>query len=147
VLFLWTGTHPDYHRPTDTSDKINVSGMKRITDYSERIIDELRTDPKRPEFVPIKGLFTGGGPKGPRMGIRPDYEFGGKGARIDDVTAGGPADQAGMKKGDVIIEIAGKAVANVNGYMAVLQTQKPSVAIEVKILRDNKEMQLKVTPK
>jgi membrane-associated protease RseP (regulator of RpoE activity) len=147
VLFLWTGTHPDYHRPTDTSDKINVSGMKRITDYSERIIDELRTDPKRPEFVPIKSPFTGGGPKGPRMGILPDYQFGGKGVRVDDVSAGGPAEKAGLKKGDIIIEIAGKAVANVNGYMTALQTQKSGVTLEVKLLRDGKEMKLKVTPK
>ena len=61
VLFFWTGTHPDYHRPSDTSDKINVAGMKRITDYSERIIDDLRTNPKRPEFVEIKTPFKKGG--------------------------------------------------------------------------------------
>jgi hypothetical protein len=146
VLFIWTGTHPDYHRPSDTADKINVAGMKRIADYSERIIDDLRTNPKRPEFVEMKTPFKKGGAF-PKMGIQPDYMFGGKGVLLDAVTAGGPADQAGMKKGDVIIEIAGKAVPNVNGYMAVLQTQKPGVAIEVKILRDNKEMQLKVTPK
>jgi hypothetical protein len=147
VLFFWTGTHPDYHRPTDTSDKINVAGMKRITDYSERIIDHLRTDPIRPEFVPIKSPFSGGGPKGPRMGILPDYQFGGKGVRIDDVSVGGPAENAGLKKGDVIVEIAGKAVPNVNGYMTALQMQKAGVTLEVKILRDGKEMKFKVTPK
>jgi S1-C subfamily serine protease len=81
------------------------------------------------------------------MGILPDYMFGGKGLLIEGVSAGGPADQAGLKKGDVIIEIAGKAVPNVNGYMAVLQTQKSGATVAVKILRDSKEMQLKVPPK
>ncbi len=147
VIFFWTGTHPDYHRPTDTSDKINVGGMKRIADYAERIIDELRTDPKRPEYVESKNPFSGGGPKGPRMGILPDYQFGGKGVRIDGVSAGGPAETAGLKKGDIILEIAGKALPDVNGYMSVMATQKSGVAIEIKILRDSKEMQLKVTPK
>jgi hypothetical protein len=147
VLFFWTGTHPDYHRPTDTSDKINVPGMKRIVDFSERVINELRTDPKRPEFTPIKSTFTGGGPKGPRMGILPDYEFGGKGVRIDGVSAGGPAAEAGMKQGDIIIEIGGAAIPNVDGYMKALQSQKAGVTIQVKVLRDSKEVQLKVTPK
>jgi hypothetical protein len=147
VIFLWTGTHPDYHRPTDTSDKINVAGMKKITDYSERILDRLRTEPKRPEFVAIKSTFVGGGPRGPRMGIMPDYEFGGKGLRIVDLSAGGPADLAGLKKGDIIIEIAGKAIANVDGYMTAMKGQKIGAAVEIKIMRDSKEMQLKVTPK
>ena len=147
VLFFWTGTHPDYHRPTDTSDKINLAGMKRIVDFSERVINELRTDPKRPEFTPIKSTFTGVGPKGPRMGIMPDYEFGGKGVRIDGISTGGPAAEAGMKQGDIIIEIGGAAIPNVDGYMKALQSQKTGVTIPVTVLRDSKEVQLKVTPK
>ena len=147
VIFFWTGTHPDYHRPTDTSDKINVPGMKRIADYAEKIIDDLRTMPTRPEFAGAGSTFTGGGPKGPRLGILPDYTFGGKGLRLEDVPKGGPADTAGLKKNDVIIEIAGKAIADVNAYSAVMASQKSGVAIDIKILRDGKEMTLKVTPK
>lgn len=147
VIFFWTGTHPDYHRPTDTSDKINVTGMKRIADYAEKIIEDLRTMPKRPEYVENKTPFTGGGPKGPRMGILPDYQFGGKGVKLDGVSVKGPADDAGLKKGDVILEIAGKTVPDVNAYMTLMATQKAGVPIEIKILRDTKEMKLKVTPK
>ena len=147
VLFFWTGTHPDYHRPTDTSDKINVGGMKRITDYSERILDVLRTDPKRPEFVAIKTPFAGGGPKGPKMGIIPDYEFAGKGVLLDGVAPTGPAAAAGMKKGDIIVEIAGKAIPNLNSYMAAMESQKVGAAIDVKLMRDGKELKVSVTPK
>lgn len=145
VLFFWTGTHPEYHRPTDTPERINVPGMKRVADYSEKIIDELRGNPKRYEYVEMKSTFKMG--PFPKMGIQPDYMFGGKGVLIDVVTPGGPAATAGIKKGDIIIEIAGKAVPNVNGYMSILQTQKPGVTIEVRLLRDSKEVQLKVTPK
>jgi hypothetical protein len=147
VLFFWTGFHPDYHRPTDTSDKINVAGMKKIADFSEKIIGELSSNPKRFEYVAIKSNFNPGGPRGPRLGVTPDYEFGGKGLRLEDISAKGPADQAGLKKGDVIIEIAGKAIANVDAYMAAMKTQKSGTEIEIRILRDNQEMLLKVTPK
>ncbi|HZZ79181.1 MAG TPA: M28 family peptidase [Gemmataceae bacterium] len=147
VIFFWTGTHPDYHRPTDTSDKINVAGMKRIADYAEKIIDDLRTMPKRPEYVENKTPFVGGAPKGPRMGILPDYQFGGKGVKIDGVSVKGPAEEAGLKKGDVILQIAGKMVPDVNAYMTLMASQKSGTPIEITILRDTKELKLKVTPK
>jgi hypothetical protein len=147
VLFFWTGTHPEYHRPGDTADKINLAGMKRIADFSEKVISDLATNPKRPEYVASKNSFTGGGPKGPRMGILPDYTFGGKGVRVEDIGAGGPAETAGVKKNDTIIEIAGKAIENITTYQSVMAAQKINVAIEIRILRDNKEMTLKVTPK
>ena len=146
VLFFFTGTHPDYHRPSDTPDKINIPGMKRVADYAERIINHWSIDPKRPEYAAIATTFKAG-PKGPRFGILPDYTFGGKGLSIEGVTPGGPADMGGIKKGDIIIDIAGKKIGNVEGYMTALGQQKSGVAVDVRILRDGKEMQLKVTPK
>lgn len=147
VLFFWTGTHEDYHKPSDTSDKINVEGMKRIADYAEKVIDDLRTNEKRYEVVYLPRQFTGGVGAFPKLGIVPDYEFGGKGVRIEGVAAGGPAAAAGLKKDDVIMQMAGKTVGDVTGYMAVLRTQKAGTPLELRILRDGKEMQLKVTPK
>ncbi len=147
VIFFWTGTHPDYHRPTDTSDKINVPGMRRITDYAEKIIDDLRTMPNRPDFTGVGNPATVGGPKGPRLGIIPDYTFGGKGLRIEGVSKAGPAELGGLKANDVIIEIAGKSVADITAYSAAMASQKIGATIEIKILRDTKEMTLKVTLK
>ncbi len=147
VLFFFTGTHPEYHRPTDVAEKINVAGMKKVADYTESIVDHWRTDAKRPEFVFTPTTFTPGPGSFPKMGILPDYTFGGKGVLIEQVTAKGPADMAGLKKGDVIVEIAGKEIPNVKSYMSVLTTQKANVAVDIKILRDSKEMKLKVTPR
>ena len=111
------------------------------------IITHWAGAPKRPEYVAMTNPFKGGGPKGPRLGILPDYTYGGKGVLVEAVTANGPAAEAGMKKGDVIISIAGKMIGNVDGYTALLAQQKAGVAIEVRIMRDNREMELKVTPK
>ena len=147
VIFFWTGTHDDYHRPGDTADKINVAGMKQITYYTQRVIEHLSTEAKRPEYVQVKNTFKMAGGSFPKLGILPDYTFGGKGVLLEGVTDAGPAALAGLKKGDVIVEMAGKAVGDVNGYMSVLQTQKSGVAIDVKLLRDGKDLQLKVTPK
>jgi Peptidase family M28/PDZ domain len=146
VLFFFTGLHQDYHRPTDTSDKINVAGMKRVADMSERIISELSTDPKRPEFIPIKSTFTPGGTGGVRIGFQPDMGYNGKGVRVDAVSAKGPADQAGIKTGDIIIELAGKETPNLIAYQKIRETLKGGVAIEIKVLRDTKELTFKVTP-
>lgn len=149
VLFFWTGEHPDYHRPTDTAEKINIAGMKRIADYAEKVVDHLRTEPKRPEYTPVKVSFTPGavgGGQGPSMRFIPDTSFEGKGVLVDNVVKDGPADKAGMKKGDVIIEMGGKAVANLATYSTIRATLKANVAIEVRVLRDQKEITLKVIP-
>ena len=106
----------------------------------------VKTVVLRPEYVQTSTPFKGGG-NFPKMGILPDYMFGGKGVLVEGVSAGGPAELGGMKKGDVIIEIAGKAIPDVNAYMTAMRTQKIGAVIEIKILRDTKEMQLKITPK
>jgi hypothetical protein len=150
VVFFWTGEHADYHRPTDVAEKVNVAGMKRIADYAERVIDDLRTNPKRPEFTAVKGGFappTGKGGMGPSLRFVPDLAFDGKGVLIDTIIPGGPADMAGLKKGDLIIEIAGKATPSLEAYQVLRASLKADVAIEIKFIRDKKEMTVKATLK
>lgn len=149
VVFFWTGEHADYHRPTDLPERINVAGMKKIADYAERVIDDLRTNPKRPEYTPVTVKFgpgTGTPTVAPSLRFIPDPLFDGKGVLIDKIVSGGPADKAGMKEGDILIEMAGKAIPNVTIYNAVRTTLKAGVEIEVKVLRNKKEVTLKVTP-
>ena len=152
VIFFWTGTHPDYHRPTDTADKINVAGMKKVADLTERVVASLSTEAARPDFLPVKSAFKAGGGKktggdGPRLGFRPDYSFQGKGVFVQDVSDGGPAQEAGLKANDVIIEVAGKSVANLTAFQVAMRQQKANVAIEITVIRDKKELKLKATPK
>jgi hypothetical protein len=149
VLFFWTGEHSDYHKPGDTAEKINISGMKRIADYAERVVDHLRTETKRPEYTtapPTKfGSPMGGGKgEGPRLGIFPDLDFEGPGVRVVSVSKGGLAEESGFKDGDLIMEIGGKKIANLEAYRPILAMHKLGETIEIKILRDKKEMTLKV---
>ena len=96
VLFVWTDYHDDYHRPTDTADKINVEGMRRVVDLGEDAIAELTTMDK-PAFVKLKKDHTSGGQyEGPTMGIRPDYSDEKEGLLIGGVADGRPAAKAGL---------------------------------------------------
>lgn len=151
VLFLFTGLHQEYHRPTDIPEKIDLAGMKRVADFSERIIDHWRTDPKRPEFASTQPKFDpkGGGTSasGVRIGFLPDMDFAGKGVRVAGISKEGPAEKAGIKTGDIIIALAGKEVANLVEYQKVRLTLKSDVAVEFRVLRNDKELVLKVTPK
>ena len=112
------------------------------------VLQHQAGNPKRPEYTAVKSGFVGGGPPtiAPSLRFQPDPLFDGKGVLVDKVVAGGPADKAGLKEGDIIIEMAGKAVANVTMYTVVRATLKSGVEIDVKILRDKKELTLKVTP-
>jgi hypothetical protein len=145
VLFFWTDYHDDYHRPSDTADKINVEGMRRIVDLGEEVVTYLTTVEKKPEFVEVKG-GSGPGPSitGPRLGIRPNYSDEGEGVLIGGVTDGEPAAKAGIKGGDRIIEMDGKPVKNLETYMTIMSGHKKGDTIEVQIMRDGKKQTVKV---
>jgi hypothetical protein len=146
VFFFWTGMHKDYHKPSDTSDKINVAGMARIADLAEKLIADLAARPDRPEYVKIGTDFKSGPGKMPRLGIMPNYEEEKEGVLVAGVSDGGPAAKGGLKVGDQIVEIAGKPIRSINTYMAVMGEQQRGRAIEVGVIRNGKKMTLKVVP-
>jgi hypothetical protein len=146
VLFYWTDVHSDYHRPTDTADKINIEGMAKMVDLAEDTIQYLATVAERPAYVVVPRAARGGRTgSGPRLGIMPAYgEEGKEGVLIEGVSEGGPAVKAGLKKGDRIVEIAGKAVPSIETYMALMAGQRQGDTIEVGIVRDGKKTAVKV---
>lgn len=155
VLFLYTGTHGEYHRPTDVPEKINVPGMKKVADFVQVLADDLATRPTPPKYQATKDSWTDptdpragpGRPKGPVMGIRPgNYESEDGGLLVDGVSPGGPAEKGGVKDGDVIVEIGGKPVKNIGGYMAAMGAQKAGTPTEVVVMRKGQKLTLKVTP-
>lgn len=145
VLFFWTGDHPDYHKPSDTADKINYEGMQKIVDYVETVVARLTTDKERPDYIYIPPQSAKGG--GPKLGVMPDYAADKEGLLIGAVAAGGAAEAAGLKAGDLIVEIAGKKVADVYAYTSIMASQKAGVPIEMTVIRGKETLKIKATPK
>ena len=132
VFFFFTGDHPDYHRPSDTSDKINIAGMNRVAALVEELGNNLATVAERPQYVKVAGGGgAAGGPSGPRIGFRPSYGDEKEGVLIDGVTPGGPAAKAGLQEGDRIIEVAGKPVKDIQTYMVMMARQKKGEPLEL----------------
>ncbi len=144
VLFFWTDFHDDYHKPTDTADKINVPGMRRVVDLSQGVLVYFSTQTERPVWQEVKS--TGGGRPGrdgPTLGFRP--EFGGDdGVGVARVTEGGPGFKAGLMAGDKIVEVAGQPVKSLEGYAQTMATMKAGATIDVVVVRDGRKVTLKV---
>jgi hypothetical protein len=148
VLFFWTGIHSDYHKPTDTADRINVAGMEKVASFAEKCLMELTTQAERPEYVQVA---DGGGAVGPvnipRLQVGFDYgDSSNKGTLIDSTREDGVGAKAGLKAGDRITAINGAATPNFATYMEVMGKHQPGVPLELTINRGGKEMKLKVTP-
>jgi hypothetical protein len=148
VLFFFTGTHPDYHRPSDDSDKINYAGMARVADLGELVILDIAKRPERPAFVKLAtprrenvGQVRG---NGVYLGTRPAYGADVEGVKLEGVSEGSPAEKAGLKGGDVIIKFGDLKVLSIEGYMNAMGTKKPGDEVDVVVLRDGKEVTLKV---
>ena len=145
VLFLWTDVHEDYHRPSDTPDKINYEGMDKIIRFGSEVIGELASVKEKPKFIEVKTARTGGTRQGgPRLGFRPGYNEDEKGVAVEGVTEGEPAAKAGIKAEDKIVKIDGKEVKNLEVYMEIMQAKKVGQTIKIGIIRKGKALELDV---
>lgn len=144
VLFFFTGTHKDYHKPSDDEEKISYYGVRAITDYVFRVANELS---EKEELVFTKTKVKAGKKAVAykvTLGVMPDYADYGDGLHIDGVTEGRPADKAGIKEGDILTHIGDCTVKDVYGYMECLSKINAGDEREVTIKRDGKELKLKV---
>jgi Zn-dependent M28 family amino/carboxypeptidase len=147
VIFYHTGHHPDWHCPSDTADKINVPGMRKVTDFAEATIARLATVGRKPVYVRVLG---GGGPSYassvPHLGIQPSYTDAevDKGVLLQGVSEGGPAAKAGLKAGDRIVEVSGQPVKNMASYMTAMSGRKKIGDLELVIVRGDKRLPVKV---
>ncbi|MFO0809878.1 MAG: M28 family peptidase [Gemmataceae bacterium] len=148
VLFFFTGTHKEYHKPTDTVDRINFDDMSRIVDMVEDVVTIQSRTPDRPEYVKMAlPLMSSGRGNVPRIGIMPgDYAEDTEGVPIASVTKDGPADKGGIKDGDRIVAIGGKPIKNMTAYMQAMQAQKRGEPIEIVVDRKGQRVTVTVTP-
>jgi len=149
VLFLFTGAHADYHKPSDTWDKINYPGLARVSAYAGALFDSLDARP-RLHYLQAKsdsstGRIAGGGGYGSYLGTIPDYMQTEGGVLLSGVRAGGPADLGGLKGGDVIVGFDGVKIDNIYDYTYALRSRKPGQSVRIMIKRGNQSLDLTVT--
>ncbi len=139
VLFLFTGSHSDYHKATDDWDKVNFTGEKDIVKLVYHIIE--KTDPKgKLPFTKTNDPQTGRS-QGFKvtLGVIPDYGFSGTGMRIDGVSPGKLAEKVGLQKGDVLIQLGEYKFVDVNSYMSSIGKFNKGDKTQLKIKRGNDE--------
>ena len=147
VLFFWTGTHDDYHKPSDTADKINYEGEARIISFVARVLRDTDKSDKRPTYAVAKSESQGRS-TGFRvyLGTIPNYAESNDGLKLDGVRDDSPAAKAGLKAGDKIVKMAGHEVKNVYDYTYALGEMKAGQEYEVEIVRGSERLTLRITP-
>ena len=146
-LTFTTGAHVDYHKPSDTADKIDYADLDRVADFAAAIVRRLmETEPLT--FVKVQESQQSASRTGLRIftGTVPDYTSNAKGLLLSGVVGGGPAEAAGLQKGDIIIEIAGQSIANIYDYTYALELLKVGEPVKVVYMRGNERREVQLTP-
>jgi len=149
VLNFFTGAHEDYHRPSDTAEKLDYHGMERIAKFAQAIITDVATAPERPDYSRVERSTQD---KGSRETLRaylgsiPDYTTEIKGVKLSGVRGGSPAEKGGLQGGDIIVEFGGNKIANIYDYTYGLDAVKIGVPVKIVVEREGKRVELTVTP-
>jgi hypothetical protein len=145
VLFFFTGVHEDYHKPSDTWDKINAEGEQSILEFVEKIAYDVADREEKPLFTKADSPRQMGGNAGLRVyfGTIPDYAEQVNGVKISAVRKGSPAEKARVMGGDIIVKLGGKTIKNIYDYTYALQDLKPGDEVELTVKRGDKMIQLK----
>lgn len=146
VLHFFTDLHDDYHRASDTPDKINAAGEARVVALAERVVREIADRPARLSYVRVAApVQSAGSGSDVYLGSIPDMAGSDTpGLKLTGVRAGSPADIGGIKAGDVIVEFGGKPVKDLYQYSEALYAHKPGDEVAVVVVRDGKRVSLTV---
>jgi hypothetical protein len=147
-LNFFTGSHEDYHRPTDTAEKLDYDGLARIALFAKNIVNDLVSG-DRPDFSRVERKESGGGSRETLrayLGSIPDYAQEVKGVKLSGVRGGSPAEKGGLKGGDTIVEFAGQKIANIYDYTYALDAVKIGKPVKVMVEREGKRVEVTVTP-
>jgi len=153
VLFFFSGLHADYHKPSDTWEKIDANAAIEVVKLVADVTDRLDSDPGRPQYVrvepkdnPHAGVASAGSGSGygPYFGSIPDFAEPPRGVRFADVTPGSPAAKAGLKAGDILVKFGSDAIQNLYDFTYALRAHKAGDEVEVEVLRGNASLVAKV---
>ena len=147
VFHFFTGSHNDYHRPSDDVEKINVPGMRRVAEMVAEVVNHLATESDRPDYLVVKSRAVIPRTDRPRpsLGTIPDYTANVEGCRLESVRDDGPAARGGLKSGDIVTKIGEHRVGSVEDYDQVLRKFRPGDLVKITVKRDDKTMEFEVT--
>jgi membrane-associated protease RseP (regulator of RpoE activity) len=156
VLFFFSGLHADYHKPSDTWDKINAPDAAKLLNVIAKVTLELDAAAARPQFVAVApednphagvtpGVTGGGGGYGPYFGSIPDFAPVETGVRFSDVQPNSPAARAGLKGGDILIQFGEKKIGDLYDFTDALRASRVGQTVQVTVLRDGKPLTVPVT--
>jgi hypothetical protein len=149
-LNFFTGSHAEYHRPADRPELIDYVGLERIARFGALVAEKLSKLDPRPDFVEVARTAP---ERGSRDAVRaytgtiPDYGTEVEGLLLSGVVEGGPAEQAGLRGGDVIVELAGQKITNIYDYTYALDVVKIDEPTRVVYLRDGERHETELTPR
>lgn len=148
VLHFFTGPHEDYHKPSDDADRINAGGGARVAALVADLAADIADRPGRPTYKSVAAPAPQGDVRsyGASLGTIPDYAGDGRpGVLLAGVRTGSPAEQAGIRRGDLLVELSGKAIRDIHDFMYVLQRAKPGEKATAVVVRDGQKVSLDVT--
>ena len=147
VLFFYSGSHEDYHKPSDTADKINYEGQAKIVGFVAEIARAIDRGDARPAYALARSQSSGRS-TGFRvyLGTVPNYAESNDGMLLDAVREDSPASKAGLKAGDKIVKLAGREIKSVYDYTYALGEMKPDQEYEVEVARGGERLKMKLTP-
>jgi membrane-associated protease RseP (regulator of RpoE activity) len=149
VLFFFSGLHTDYHKPSDTADRINAGGAVKVMSLVYGLTGRLASDAQKLAYTEVKEPIPagrgGGRGYGPYFGSVPDFRDDIKGVLFSDVQNNSPAAKAGLKAGDLMTEFDGKAIQTLADYAYALRSKMPGDIVAVVVKRNNQDIKVSVT--
>jgi len=145
VMHFFTGIHKDYHRPSDDFEKLNIAGMRRISELVTEIAVELANAGMRPQYVAAAPAAARSGGGRPSFGSIPDFGRSDSGYALSGVIGGGPAERAGLRAGDLVVKFGSDKIGNLDDFDAVLRKHKAGDRVGVVVRRGDQELTFEVT--
>lgn len=150
TLAFFTGSHEDYHRPSDDADRLNYEDLGRIARLGALVAHKVANAEAPPTFVAVAQSAPSGGDRDSVRaftGTIPDYATEVEGLLLGGVIEGGPAEEAGLRAGDVIVEFGGQTITNIYDYTFALDAVKVGVPLQVVYMRDGERFETTLTPR
>ncbi|HWA34118.1 MAG TPA: M28 family peptidase, partial [Cyclobacteriaceae bacterium] len=145
VLHFFTGSHSDYHKPSDDADKLNYDGEKKVLEVIIKLIEAVDKDPKLAFLTTKSKSMSGARSFKVTMGVMPSYSSSEEGLKIDGVSDGKPAQKAGLLTGDLIVQMGDIKIKNIEDYMGALGKFEKGQTINVIVKRKDETLTLPVT--